>query len=158
MQVHWWSSSGILKITTVFLSCLKSDLKHGGLFFFFPFSRWEEWKEGGMKGCWTFLFGCMMEGNRTENLCNRSLGWLQRQENDAKPWLWKLSNCFSAAEKALPCSVKTVISAFPKSIVGFPEQRGGWLTPVVLLTKGGVGREGRGGSSYQGKYKICLGI
>ncbi|XP_072791874.1 meiosis regulator and mRNA stability factor 1 isoform X3 [Taeniopygia guttata] len=49
----------------------------------------------------------MMEGNRTENLCNRSLGWLQRQENDAKPWLWKLSNCFSAAEKALPCSAKT---------------------------------------------------
>lgn len=48
-----------------------------------------------------------MEGNRTENLCNRSLGWLQRQENDAKPWLWKLSNCFSAAEKALPCSAKT---------------------------------------------------
>ncbi|XP_056359138.1 meiosis regulator and mRNA stability factor 1 [Oenanthe melanoleuca] len=49
----------------------------------------------------------MMEGNRTENLCNRSLGWLQRQENDAKPWLWKLSNCFSAAEKALPCGAKT---------------------------------------------------
>ncbi|NWU85512.1 MARF1 factor, partial [Onychorhynchus coronatus] len=49
----------------------------------------------------------MMEGNRTENVCNRSLGWLQRQENDAKPWLWKLSNCFSAAEKALPCGAKT---------------------------------------------------
>ncbi|NXP55922.1 MARF1 factor, partial [Heliornis fulica] len=49
----------------------------------------------------------MMEGNRTENLCNRSLGWLQRQENDAKPWLWKLSDCFSAAEKSLPCSAKT---------------------------------------------------
>uniref|UniRef100_A0A8C3X8Y2 Meiosis regulator and mRNA stability factor 1 n=1 Tax=Cyanoderma ruficeps TaxID=181631 RepID=A0A8C3X8Y2_9PASS len=49
----------------------------------------------------------MMEGNRTEKLCNRSLGWLQRQENDAKPWLWKLSNCFSAAEKALPCAAKT---------------------------------------------------
>ncbi|NXW66857.1 MARF1 factor, partial [Eurystomus gularis] len=49
----------------------------------------------------------MMEGNRTENLCNRSFGWLQRQENDAKPWLWKLSNCFSAAEKSLPCSAKT---------------------------------------------------
>uniref|UniRef100_A0A8C3QL93 Meiosis regulator and mRNA stability factor 1 n=1 Tax=Cyanoderma ruficeps TaxID=181631 RepID=A0A8C3QL93_9PASS len=48
-----------------------------------------------------------MEGNRTEKLCNRSLGWLQRQENDAKPWLWKLSNCFSAAEKALPCAAKT---------------------------------------------------
>nr|XP_005508536.1 meiosis arrest female protein 1 isoform X6 [Columba livia] len=49
----------------------------------------------------------MMEGNRTENLCNRSFGWLQREENDAKPWLWKLSNCFSAAEKSLPCSAKT---------------------------------------------------
>ncbi|OXB68859.1 hypothetical protein ASZ78_002274 [Callipepla squamata] len=49
----------------------------------------------------------MMEGNRTENLCDRSFGWLQRQENDAKPWLWKLSNCFSAAEKTLPCSAKT---------------------------------------------------
>ncbi|NWX50124.1 MARF1 factor, partial [Steatornis caripensis] len=49
----------------------------------------------------------MMEGNRTEHLCNRSFGWLQRQENDAKPWLWKLSNCFSAAEKSLPCSAET---------------------------------------------------
>uniref|UniRef100_A0A8C3CQC8 Meiosis regulator and mRNA stability factor 1 n=1 Tax=Cairina moschata TaxID=8855 RepID=A0A8C3CQC8_CAIMO len=48
-----------------------------------------------------------MEGNRTENLCNKSFGWLQRQENDVKPWLWKLSNCFSAAEKTLPCSEKT---------------------------------------------------
>lgn len=68
----------------------------------------------------------MMEGNRTENLCNRSLGWLQRQENDAKPWLWKLSNCFSAAEKALPCSAKTVISALPEGVVGLPGQRG-WV-------------------------------
>lgn len=58
----------------------------------------------------------MMEGNRTENLCNRSFGWLQRQENDVKPWLWKLSNCFSAAEKTLPCSAKTVIFWFAKSI------------------------------------------
>ncbi|XP_071617426.1 meiosis regulator and mRNA stability factor 1 isoform X3 [Heliangelus exortis] len=49
----------------------------------------------------------MMEGNRTENLCNRSFGWLQQEENDAKPWLWKLSNCFSAAEKSLPCGSKT---------------------------------------------------
>ncbi|NWX08104.1 MARF1 factor, partial [Caloenas nicobarica] len=49
----------------------------------------------------------MMEGNRTENLCNRSFRWLQQEENDAKPWLWKLSNCFSAAEKSLPCSAKT---------------------------------------------------
>ncbi|XP_064317918.1 meiosis regulator and mRNA stability factor 1 isoform X1 [Phalacrocorax carbo] len=49
----------------------------------------------------------MMEGNGTENLFNRSFGWIQRQENDAKPWLWKLSNCFSAAEKSLPCSAET---------------------------------------------------
>ncbi|XP_063199881.1 meiosis regulator and mRNA stability factor 1 isoform X2 [Chroicocephalus ridibundus] len=49
----------------------------------------------------------MMEEHRTENLCNRSFGWLQWQENDAKPWLWKLSNCFSAAEKSLPCSAET---------------------------------------------------
>ncbi|XP_062444812.1 meiosis regulator and mRNA stability factor 1 isoform X4 [Rhea pennata] len=49
----------------------------------------------------------MMEGNKKENLCNRSFGWLQREENDAKPWLWKLSNCFSAAEKTLPCSANT---------------------------------------------------
>ncbi|XP_010215962.1 PREDICTED: meiosis arrest female protein 1 isoform X2 [Tinamus guttatus] len=49
----------------------------------------------------------MMEGDKTENLCSRSFGWLQREENDAKPWLWKLSDCFSAAEKTLPCSAKT---------------------------------------------------
>uniref|UniRef100_A0A8B9P4W9 Meiosis regulator and mRNA stability factor 1 n=1 Tax=Apteryx owenii TaxID=8824 RepID=A0A8B9P4W9_APTOW len=49
----------------------------------------------------------MMEGNKTGNLCNRSFGWLQREENDAKPWLWKLSDCFSAAEKTLPCGAKT---------------------------------------------------
>ncbi|XP_054067740.1 meiosis regulator and mRNA stability factor 1 isoform X2 [Rissa tridactyla] len=49
----------------------------------------------------------MMEEHRTENLCNRSFRWLQWQENDAKPWLWKLSNCFSAAEKSLPCSAET---------------------------------------------------
>ncbi|NXP73935.1 MARF1 factor, partial [Ramphastos sulfuratus] len=49
----------------------------------------------------------MMEGNRTENLSNRSFGWLQQQENDVKPWLWKFSNCFSVAEQSLPCSAKT---------------------------------------------------
>ncbi|KAM6250240.1 meiosis regulator and mRNA stability factor 1 isoform 2-T2 [Porphyrio hochstetteri] len=49
----------------------------------------------------------MMEGNRTENPCNKSLGWLQRQEDEARPWLWKLSECFAAAEKSLPCSAKT---------------------------------------------------
>uniref|UniRef100_A0A8C6Z6Y1 Meiosis regulator and mRNA stability factor 1 n=1 Tax=Nothoprocta perdicaria TaxID=30464 RepID=A0A8C6Z6Y1_NOTPE len=49
----------------------------------------------------------MMEGDKTENLCSRSFGWLQREENDAKPWLWKLSDCFSAAENTLSCSAKT---------------------------------------------------
>lgn len=85
-----------------------------------------------------------MEGNRTENLCNRSLGWLQRQENDAKPWLWKLSNCFSAAEKALPCGAKTVISAFPKRWLGSQCRGQGGLASVVSLTeRGGEGRKRR---------------
>lgn len=66
----------------------------------------------------------MMEGHRTENLCNRSFGWLQQQENDAKPWLWKLSNCFSAAEKSLPCSAKTVIHCFTISIIDNMVQSG----------------------------------
>lgn len=43
----------------------------------------------------------MMEENGTENLCNKSLGWLQRQDNDAKPWIWKFSNCFSPGEQTL---------------------------------------------------------
>lgn len=94
-----------------------------------------------MKGCWTFLFGCMMEGNRTENLCNKSLGWLQRQENDAKPWLWKLSDCFSAAEKALPCSAKTVISACLEGCWGCQcRGAGGWLQGCYWL-RGWGGKE-----------------
>ncbi|XP_038275309.1 meiosis regulator and mRNA stability factor 1 isoform X3 [Dermochelys coriacea] len=48
----------------------------------------------------------MMEGNRTENLCSRSFGWVQRQDNDAKPWLWKFSNCFSTTEQTSPFSAK----------------------------------------------------
>ncbi|XP_014376287.1 meiosis regulator and mRNA stability factor 1 isoform X5 [Alligator sinensis] len=48
-----------------------------------------------------------MEGNSSENLCNRSFGWLQRQDNDVKPWLWKFSNCFSATGKISPCSTDT---------------------------------------------------
>ncbi|XP_031800139.1 meiosis regulator and mRNA stability factor 1 isoform X3 [Sarcophilus harrisii] len=48
----------------------------------------------------------MMEGNGTENPCNRSRGWLQ-QDSDAKPWLWKFSNCFSRPEQTLPLSPKT---------------------------------------------------
>ncbi|XP_069503221.1 meiosis regulator and mRNA stability factor 1 [Ambystoma mexicanum] len=49
----------------------------------------------------------MMEGKGTENLCNRSLGWLQRQDNDAKPWIWKFSNCFSPLEQTLSSSGNT---------------------------------------------------
>uniref|UniRef100_A0A7M4ETH7 Meiosis regulator and mRNA stability factor 1 n=1 Tax=Crocodylus porosus TaxID=8502 RepID=A0A7M4ETH7_CROPO len=49
----------------------------------------------------------IMEGNSSENLCNRSFGWLQRQDNDVKPWLWKFSNCFSATGKTSPCSTDT---------------------------------------------------
>lgn len=75
----------------------------------------------------------MMEGNRTENLCNRSFGWLQRQENDVKPWLWKLSNCFSAAEKTLPCSAKTVIFWFAKSIADKLVQSG--IPDCSVMTK-----------------------
>ncbi|XP_044289243.1 meiosis regulator and mRNA stability factor 1 isoform X4 [Varanus komodoensis] len=48
-----------------------------------------------------------MEGNITEDVCTRSLGWLQRQDNDAKPWLWKFSNCFSGTEQTCPLSPKT---------------------------------------------------
>ncbi|XP_054849047.1 meiosis regulator and mRNA stability factor 1 [Eublepharis macularius] len=48
-----------------------------------------------------------MERNTTEDLCTRSLGWLQRQDKDAKPWLWKFSNCFLAAEQNLPSIAKT---------------------------------------------------
>ncbi|XP_042826936.1 meiosis regulator and mRNA stability factor 1 isoform X6 [Panthera tigris] len=48
----------------------------------------------------------MMEGNGTEDPCSRTLGWL-RQNNDAKPWLWKFSNCFSRPEHTLPLSPHT---------------------------------------------------
>ncbi|XP_039089501.1 meiosis regulator and mRNA stability factor 1 isoform X9 [Hyaena hyaena] len=48
----------------------------------------------------------MMEGNGTEDPCSRTLGWLQ-QDNDAKPWLWKFSNCFSRPEQTLPLSPQT---------------------------------------------------
>ncbi|XP_040297573.1 meiosis regulator and mRNA stability factor 1 isoform X2 [Bufo bufo] len=50
----------------------------------------------------------MMEGNEKVNrLCGKSVGWLQRQEKDAEPWLWKLSNCFSAVDQALPAAGET---------------------------------------------------
>ncbi|XP_055453708.1 meiosis regulator and mRNA stability factor 1 isoform X2 [Psammomys obesus] len=47
-----------------------------------------------------------MEGNRTENPPNRTLGWFH-QDNDAKPWLWKFSGCFSRPEQTLPLSSQT---------------------------------------------------
>ncbi|KAG8558260.1 hypothetical protein GDO81_016929 [Engystomops pustulosus] len=49
----------------------------------------------------------MMEGNEKVNLCSKSAGWLQRQDKDAEPWLWKLSNCFSAVDQALPAAGET---------------------------------------------------
>ncbi|KAL8175569.1 UNVERIFIED_CONTAM: hypothetical protein K2H54_001527 [Gekko kuhli] len=48
-----------------------------------------------------------MERNTTEDLCTRSLGWLQQQDKDAKQWLWKFSNCFAAEEQNLSFSTKT---------------------------------------------------
>lgn len=53
-----------------------------------------------------------MERNTTEDLCTRSLGWLQQQDKDAKQWLWKFSNCFAAAEQNLSFSTKTVGFAY----------------------------------------------
>ncbi|XP_077131244.1 meiosis regulator and mRNA stability factor 1 isoform X8 [Ranitomeya variabilis] len=49
----------------------------------------------------------MMEGNEKVSLCSKPVGWLQRQEKDAEPWLWRLSNCFSAADQALPAAGET---------------------------------------------------
>ncbi|KAM4632640.1 meiosis regulator and mRNA stability factor 1 [Discoglossus pictus] len=36
-----------------------------------------------------------MEGNEAASVCSKSVGWLQQRDNNAKPWLWKFSNCFS---------------------------------------------------------------
>ncbi|XP_073447249.1 meiosis regulator and mRNA stability factor 1 isoform X1 [Aquarana catesbeiana] len=44
----------------------------------------------------------MMEENEKANLCAKTIGWLQHQDQNAEPWLWKLSNCFSTVEQALP--------------------------------------------------------
>ncbi|XP_067859331.1 meiosis regulator and mRNA stability factor 1 isoform X2 [Heptranchias perlo] len=53
----------------------------------------------------------MMDGNRKENsFCSRPVGWLNQPDDDggiSKPWLWKISNCFSTVEKTLPFSRKT---------------------------------------------------
>lgn len=56
-----------------------------------------------------------MEGTGSENSCSRTLGWLQR-DNDAKPWLWKFSNCFSRPEQTLPLSPQTVTMCKAKDI------------------------------------------
>ncbi|XP_052518365.1 meiosis regulator and mRNA stability factor 1 isoform X2 [Budorcas taxicolor] len=48
----------------------------------------------------------MMEGSGAENPCSRTVGWL-KQDNDAKPWLWKFSNCFSRPQQTLPLSPQT---------------------------------------------------
>ncbi|XP_040212858.1 meiosis regulator and mRNA stability factor 1 isoform X3 [Rana temporaria] len=44
----------------------------------------------------------MMEEKEKANLCAKNIGWLQHQDKNAEPWLWKLSNCFSTVEQALP--------------------------------------------------------
>uniref|UniRef100_H9G7Y7 Spondin domain-containing protein n=1 Tax=Anolis carolinensis TaxID=28377 RepID=H9G7Y7_ANOCA len=49
----------------------------------------------------------IMEGNVREDICTRSLGWLQRQDNDAEPWLWKFSSCFSTTEQSLSLGPQT---------------------------------------------------
>ncbi|XP_072416257.1 meiosis regulator and mRNA stability factor 1 isoform X3 [Chiloscyllium punctatum] len=52
-----------------------------------------------------------MDGNRKENsFCGRPVGWLNQPDDDgsvSKPWLWKISNCFSTVEQILPTSSKT---------------------------------------------------
>ncbi|KAM5152310.1 meiosis regulator and mRNA stability factor 1 isoform 2-T2 [Mantella aurantiaca] len=48
--------------------------------------------------------GCMMEVKGKADLCTKTIGWLQQEDKNAEPWLWKLSNCFSTVEPALPSS------------------------------------------------------
>ncbi|XP_058142382.1 meiosis regulator and mRNA stability factor 1 isoform X14 [Dasypus novemcinctus] len=80
----------------------------------------------------------MMEGNGTENSCSRTLGWLQ-QDNDAKPWLWKFSNCFSRPEQTLPLSPQTKDYMENKKVavelkdVPSPLHAGSKLFPAVPL-------------------------
>lgn len=79
-----------------------------------------------------------MEGNGTENPCSRTLGWLQ-QDNDAKPWLWKFSNCFSRPEQTLPLSPQTKEYMENKKVgvelkdVPSPLHAGSKLFPAVPL-------------------------
>ncbi|XP_012332863.1 meiosis regulator and mRNA stability factor 1 isoform X3 [Aotus nancymaae] len=80
----------------------------------------------------------MMEGNETENSCGRTRGWLQ-QDNDAKPWLWKFSNCFSRPEQTLPHSPQTKEYMENKKVavelkdVPSPLHAGSKLFPAVPL-------------------------
>nr|XP_036848053.1 meiosis regulator and mRNA stability factor 1 isoform X9 [Manis javanica] len=80
----------------------------------------------------------MMEGNGTENSFSRTLGWLQ-QNNDAKPWLWKFSNCFSRPEQTLPLSPQTKDYMENKKValelkdVPSPLHAGSKLFPAVPL-------------------------
>ncbi|XP_073884396.1 meiosis regulator and mRNA stability factor 1 isoform X7 [Macaca fascicularis] len=80
----------------------------------------------------------MMEGKGTENSCSRTRGWLQ-QDNDAKPWLWKFSNCFSRPEQTLPHSPQTKEYMENKKVavelkdVPSPLHAGSKLFPAVPL-------------------------
>ncbi|XP_027384013.1 meiosis regulator and mRNA stability factor 1 isoform X2 [Bos indicus x Bos taurus] len=80
----------------------------------------------------------MMEGSGTENPCSRRVGWLQ-QDNDAKPWLWRFSNCFSRPEQTLPLSPQTKDYMENKKVavelkdVPSPLHAGSKLFPAVPL-------------------------
>ncbi|XP_047569170.1 meiosis regulator and mRNA stability factor 1 isoform X11 [Lutra lutra] len=80
----------------------------------------------------------MMEGSGTEDSCSRTPGWLQ-QNNDAKPWLWKFSNCFSRPEQTLPLSPQTKEYMENKKVavelkdVPSPLHAGSKLFPAVPL-------------------------
>ncbi|XP_055417417.1 meiosis regulator and mRNA stability factor 1 isoform X3 [Bubalus kerabau] len=80
----------------------------------------------------------MMEGSGTENPCSRTVGWLQ-QDNDAKPWLWRFSNCFSRPEQTLPLSPQTKDYMENKKVavelkdVPSPLHAGSKLFPAVPL-------------------------
>ncbi|XP_024840488.1 meiosis regulator and mRNA stability factor 1 isoform X3 [Bos taurus] len=80
----------------------------------------------------------MMEGSGTENPCSRRVGWLQ-QDNDAKPWLWRFSNCFSRPQQTLPLSPQTKDYMENKKVavelkdVPSPLHAGSKLFPAVPL-------------------------
>ncbi|KAM5227721.1 meiosis regulator and mRNA stability factor 1 [Ctenodactylus gundi] len=80
----------------------------------------------------------MMEGNRAENPCSRTFRWLHH-DDDAKPWLWKFSNCFSRPEQTLPLSPQTKEYMENKKVavelkdVPSPLHAGSKLFPAVPL-------------------------